>query len=169
MGMKKSMVFLFTLFVIASDQLTKSWALSHLTPYVSVPVFSMLSWTLAFNSGAAFSFLADAGKWHTWFFTVFSSFVSIGLCVWIVRLKSFTQSLALGLILGGAVGNLIDRIRMGYVVDFIDIFYGSFHWPAFNIADMAICLGGLWMTVLWFGVKEYAIEYKESCVDDVQK
>ncbi|MCH9716333.1 MAG: signal peptidase II [Gammaproteobacteria bacterium] len=149
--MKKAIALLLSVFVVLLDQLTKYWAMMHLMPYESVAVFPMFSWTLAFNSGSAFSFLAESGSWHTWFFSGFSALVSIGLIVWIIRLapKLFTQMLALALILGGAVGNLIDRIRLGYVIDFLDVFYKTHHWPVFNLADSAICIGGVWLAILW--------------------
>ncbi|MDF1646976.1 MAG: signal peptidase II [Legionellaceae bacterium] len=154
--MKKVTALLLSVLVVLCDQLTKYWAMTHLIPYESVSVFPTLSWTLAFNSGSAFSFLAEAGSWHTWFFLGFSAVVSVGLVIWIIRLETrlFTQMLALALILGGAVGNLIDRIRMGYVIDFIDIYYQTHHWPVFNLADSAICLGGVWLAILWMREKE---------------
>lgn len=133
------------------DQLTKAWAMKHLIPYDPEVVTSFFSWTLAFNSGSAFSFLAEAGRWHTWFFAGFSTLVSMGLVVWIFRLESrlFGQMLALALVLGGAIGNLIDCIRIDYVIDFIDIHYKTYHWPIFNIADSAICIGAAWLAILW--------------------
>ena len=152
MGMKKAWIFLISMLVVCCDQLTKYWALTHLPPYEPQPVFSMLSWTLAFNSGSAFSFLADSGRWHAWFFTSFSALISLVLVVWIVRLNAarlFKQAFALALILGGAIGNLVDRVRIGYVVDFIDVFYQSYHWPVFNLADSAICVGAVLLAALW--------------------
>ena len=158
--MKKSMTIRvtalsLTVFIVLLDQLTKYWMMTRLVPYESVSVFPMLSWTLAFNSGSAFSFLAEAGRWHMWFFAGFSAVVSLGLMVWIVRISSslFTQMLALALILGGAVGNLIDRLRFGYVIDFIDVYYKTYHWPVFNLADSAICVGGIWLAILWMREK----------------
>ncbi|MDF1678201.1 MAG: signal peptidase II [Legionellaceae bacterium] len=149
--MKKAIALGLSLLVIVLDQITKYWAMTHLMPYESVAVFPMFSWTLAFNSGSAFSFLAASGGWHMWFFTGFSSLVSIALIIWIMRLESrlFTQMLALALILGGAVGNLIDRIRLGHVIDFIDVYYKTHHWPVFNVADSAICLGAIWLALVW--------------------
>lgn len=149
--MKKAIALSLAVFVILLDQLTKYWAMTHLMPYESVPFLPMLSWTLAFNSGSAFSFLAEAGAWHTWFFVGLSTVVSLGILIWILRLQAhlLTQGLALAFILGGAIGNLIDRIRMDYVVDFIDVYYQSYHWPVFNIADSAICIGGIWLAMLW--------------------
>lgn len=154
--MKKVLIFCVSALVVLLDQLTKYWALTYLTPYEAKPIFSMLSWTLVFNSGSAFSFLAESGRWHTWFFMSFSVLISLVLVVWIARLNAarlFQQAFALALILGGAVGNLIDRMRIGYVVDFIDVFYQSYHWPVFNIADSAICVGAVLLAILWIREK----------------
>jgi signal peptidase II len=98
---------------------------------------------LVHNTGAAFSFLSDAGGWQRWLFLLISLVVSIILVIWLHRLKEnqLVMSLSLTLILGGAVGNLIDRIFLGYVIDFIDIYYKNYHWPVFNLADASITLG----------------------------
>ena len=154
--MKKVLIFFVSALVVVLDQLTKYWALVYLTPYDAKPIFPMLSWTLAFNSGSAFSFLAESGRWHAWFFMTFSALVSFVLLVWIVRLNTarlFKQAFALALILGGAVGNLIDRVRIGYVVDFIDVFYKTYHWPVFNLADSAICVGAVLLAMTWIQEK----------------
>lgn len=150
--MKKALIFCVSFLVVLCDQLTKYWALAFLTPYDAKPVLPMLSWMLAFNSGSAFSFLANSGRWHMWFFSGFSALISLVLVVWIVRLNAdrlFKQAFALALILGGAIGNLIDRVRIGYVVDFIDVFYQSYHWPVFNVADSAICVGAVLLAIEW--------------------
>ncbi len=154
--MKKVIVFSLAIFVILIDQLTKFEVMAHLVPYESINVLPILSWTLAFNSGSAFSLLAESGSWHTWFFMGFTSLVSLGLVIWIVRLETrlFSQMLALALILGGALGNLVDRIRLGYVIDFIDIYYKNYHWPVFNVADSAICIGAVWLAVIWLREKD---------------
>ena len=111
--------------------------------YRPVEVFSWLNMTLAHNYGAAFSFLSDAGGWQRWFFIVLSSGVSLVLLVWLIRLprQEWLTALGLALILGGAIGNLVDRVQLGYVVDFIDVFYKDWHYPAFNVADSAITCG----------------------------
>ena len=103
--------------------------------------------TLAHNYGAAFSFLSDAGGWQRWLFTGLALVVTVVLIVWLFRLpaKEKLTAAALGLIIGGAVGNLIDRIMNGYVVDFIDVYYLDWHWPAFNVADSAITGGVILM------------------------
>ena len=130
--------------VILLDQLTKWIALGALRPGETRYVAPFWNWVLTFNPGAAFSFLADAGGWQRWFFTV----VSLAVSGWIVTLlrqhsSEFRLSLALTLVLGGALGNVIDRIRFGYVVDFLDFSgTGVFPW-VFNVADSAITVGVL--------------------------
>ncbi len=129
--------------VIGLDQLTKVLAEHYLVYGQSLPVLPHFDLTLAYNTGAAFSFLADAGGWQRWFFTVLALLVSAFIIVWLRRLgpQEKATALALALILGGALGNLIDRLRLGHVIDFIDLYYGSYHWPAFNLADSAITVG----------------------------
>ena len=129
--------------MILLDQATKYWALLELSPYHAVEVLPVLNWTLAYNSGAAFSFLHEAGGWHRWLFTGFSAVVSVVLIVVIEKTAAVKrlQLWALSLILGGAVGNLIDRASMGYVIDFIQVHYHVYYWPVFNVADSAICVG----------------------------
>ncbi len=141
--MKKWHWFVLSLLVILMDQASKYFIASALTPYQPVPLMPMLNLTLAYNSGAAFSFLSQAGQWHHWFFIGFSLTMSIVLITWILRLSSTArlQLMALSLILGGAIGNLIDRACFGSVIDFIDVYYKHHHWPVFNLADSAICIG----------------------------
>lgn len=129
--------------VIVLDWHSKQWASQALELYRPSEVLSWLNITLAHNYGAAFSFLADAGGWQRWFFVTLASVVSLVLLVWLIRLprKEWITGLGLGLVLGGAVGNVIDRVRLGYVVDFIDVHFGSWHYPAFNVADSAITCG----------------------------
>jgi signal peptidase II len=125
------------------DLWTKNIATHALTLYRPEAVTSWLNMTLAHNYGAAFSFLSDAGGWQRWLFTGLASVVTVVLIVWLFRLQAREKmtAAALGLIIGGAVGNLIDRVNHGYVVDFIDVYYGDWHWPAFNLADSAITCG----------------------------
>ena len=135
--------FVLSILIICLDQITKLTASLDLIPYHPKAVLPMVNLTLAYNSGAAFSFLSGTGEWHRWFFAGFSTLMSVGLVLWIIKLDKTTHLLllALSLILGGAVGNLIDRACFGYVIDFIDVYYKHYHWPVFNIADSAICLG----------------------------
>ena len=124
------------------DQLSKWSALSNLQLGVPEPVLPFLNWLLLFNPGAAFSFLAQGSGWQRWFFTILGILASVYI-IFLLR-KSLEDKLlcvALSLILGGALGNVIDRIMYGAVVDFIDLHYANWHWPAFNVADSAICVG----------------------------
>lgn len=141
--MKKGYWFLFSLLIVIVDQVSKYWVAIALTPYKPMPVIPMLNITLAYNTGAAFSFLSGAGDWHRWFFAGFSLVVSIMLIIWLYRIpnQDRIQSAGISLILGGAVGNLIDRGLYGYVVDFVDVYYKNHHFATFNLADSAICIG----------------------------
>lgn len=131
--------------IIVLDQVTKWLMVSWLALYETVAVMPYLNLTMAHNYGAAFSFLAQAGGWQRWFFIVLAIAISIILIVWLAKLKPHAklEAISLSLILGGAIGNVIDRIVYGYVVDFLDVYIGSSHWPAFNVADSAICIGAV--------------------------
>lgn len=137
------------IFFIA-DQYTKQFAVAHLSYREVFEVMPFFNFTLVYNEGAAFSFLANQGGWQVYFFTTVSSVVSLGLLYWLYTLnakKEWWLSVSLSLILSGALGNLYDRVTMGKVVDFIDWYYGTYHFPAFNIADAVIFLGAMMM--LW--------------------
>ncbi|MCR6650530.1 MAG: signal peptidase II [Cellvibrionaceae bacterium] len=139
------LLFAIAAFIIVFDQATKHLALAYIEYLDVEPVTSFFYLTLRYNEGAAFSFLAGAGGWQRWLFATLAAVVSVVLVVWITRIyrqKGNTlEALALALILGGAVGNLYDRIMLGHVVDFIVFHYQEHEWPAFNIADSAICIG----------------------------
>ncbi|WP_456379266.1 signal peptidase II [Thiolapillus sp.] len=147
---------LLALLLAVADQLSKLWVLSVFEPYEVLPVLPVFNLTLVFNPGAAFSFLSDAGGWQRWFFIVLTSLISIGLLVWLMRLRrgEGLTGIALGMILGGALGNLIDRIRLGKVVDFLDFYWREWHWPAFNVADSAITVGVVIMLLASWTHKE---------------
>ena len=132
-----------SLAVIVIDQVTKSVAVSNLVMFQPVNLFPGFNFTLMYNEGAAFSFLSDASGWQRWFFTTVAIVVSIAIVFWLRSLSTGQRmtALSLSLILGGALGNVWDRILLGHVVDFIDVYYASYHWPAFNIADSAISVG----------------------------
>ena len=134
---------LIALAVVVLDQISKYWAEQALEFARPVEVFSWFNLVLAYNQGAAFSFLGDAGGWQRWFFIVVGLLAVAIIGGWLRKLepRDYWQGLGLGLILGGAVGNLIDRARFGHVVDFIDWHYAGWHWPTFNIADSAITAG----------------------------
>jgi signal peptidase II len=131
--------------VVALDQLTKRLAEAKLTYADPVAIWPSFNLTLLYNRGAAFSFLSDAGGWQRWFFVAVSMLASVALIYWLSRLKPYQWllALALSLVLGGAVGNLVDRLWLGHVVDFIQVYYREFYWPAFNVADSAITMGAV--------------------------
>jgi signal peptidase II len=132
-----------TTLIIVLDQWTKHEVVAVFTLYERLEVFPHFNLTLAYNSGAAFSFLADAGGWQRWFFTAIAVGASVMILIWLARLTAAEklQGVALSLILGGALGNFYDRLVLGHVVDFLDFYWGDYHFPAFNIADTAITLG----------------------------
>lgn len=141
---------------IAIDQLTKWMASTNLTLYEQIPVMPSFNLTLMHNYGAAFSFLSNAGGWQRWFFTIIATVISVVLIIWITRLKPNEKwlGISLALVLGGAIGNLIDRLAYGYVVDFIQWYYDRFYWPAFNIADSAIFVGAAMLLLSSFFADE---------------
>lgn len=133
------------LVVLGLDYATKymaSAALNYGEPMVLTGFFNL---TLLHNSGAAFSFLSDAGGWQRWFFVVIAIGTAGFITLWLYRLaqRAWWQSLGLSLVLGGALGNLWDRLSLGYVVDFIQLHYHQYYWPAFNLADSAITVGAI--------------------------
>ena len=132
-----------TVLVVLLDQASKLLADNLLQFHIPVEIIPMFNFTLMYNEGAAFSFLANAGGWQRWFFLILTSAVSIFIFSWLRKLKphQILQYTALALILGGAIGNLIDRAIYGHVIDFLDVYYQQHHWPAFNIADSAIFVG----------------------------
>ncbi len=137
--------------VVALDQITKVIAELNLVMHDPVPVIpGFFNFTLMYNPGAAFSFLASAGGWQRWFFTVLALVVSVVLVFWLRRLPANERwtAAALALILGGAIGNVIDRIAYGHVIDFIQWYYDKYYWPAFNIADAAITVGAVILIAL---------------------
>ncbi|MDH5516212.1 MAG: signal peptidase II [Gammaproteobacteria bacterium] len=134
--------YLLTTIVVILDQITKQIAENSLSLYERVAVMPFFNFTLAYNEGAAFSFLADAGGWQRWFFVGLTLVISSVLIIWLKKSDNKIEQLAISFVLAGAIGNnLIDRPLFGHVIDFIDVYYESHHWPAFNIADMAISAG----------------------------
>ena len=129
--------------VVLLDQASKWLAFTQLEPYEPLRLLPFLNLTLAFNPGAAFSLLADGGGWQRWLFIAIALAISGYLLQWLRSLprSDRLQLAALGSILGGAIGNLIDRVHLGVVIDFIDAHYAGAHWPAFNVADAAITVG----------------------------
>ena len=155
-----------TVVVAVIDQITKQLAEQSLIIHQAVPAMPNLNWTLMYNEGAAFSFLSDAGGWQRWFFIALSSAISLFIFFWIKQTSKDKKILCAGLalILGGAIGNLIDRALFGHVIDFVQYYYHSDAclpgfslwqlatgskclWPAFNVADAAIFLGAALLLV----------------------
>ena len=132
------------LVIVVLDQITKIWADTTLTMYQQIPITDFFNITKAYNYGAAFSFLNDAGGWQRWFFTAISLIVSIVLSVWLYRMLRSEKwlSLSIALILGGAVGNLIDRVWYGYVVDFIQVYWKTSYSPHLTL-QMLLSLAAL--------------------------
>ncbi|MGX5174422.1 signal peptidase II [Aliikangiella sp. IMCC44653] len=147
-----------TLIFIIADQYTKYLAVTHIGPYEVIEVMPFFNLILRYNPGAAFSFLADQPGWQVIFFSVVSSIVSLGIIAWMATTpaKNKILNVGLALILAGAIGNLYDRLTLGKVVDFIDWYYQSYHWPAFNIADSVILLGAVLMLIDGFKNNEQA-------------
>ncbi len=143
-----------SLLAVVLDQGSKLAIAGSMQLYQSIPVMPYFNLTYVHNTGAAFSFLSEAGGWQRWFFAGLALVISIVIAVWLTRLKQHETLLAvaLSLVLGGAIGNLIDRLAYGYVIDFLDVYYQTWHWPAFNIADSAITLGVILMLAESFGL-----------------
>ena len=138
--------------VIVLDQAAKQIAEAMLPPHQAVEVLPFFDWYLTYNSGAAFSFLAGAGGWQRWFFTIVAVVISAVILQWLRKLprdETLTAA-SLSLILGGAIGNLIDRLYLGHVVDYIQVWLGSYPWPAFNVADAAISIGAVMLILSSF-------------------
>lgn len=138
-----------TVVVLAIDLFTKTWADTQLEYGVPNPITAWFDLTLLYNKGAAFSFLAQASGWQRWFFIGIACVISTILVVWLKRTnrRQWWLGLGLALILGGALGNLHDRILLGHVVDFISVHYMDYYFPAFNLADSAITLGAAIMII----------------------
>jgi signal peptidase II len=137
--------------VILLDHLSKWWVSTHLEPDAFVPVLPFFSLVLVHNTGAAFSFLANAGGWPRWFFIAVGVIATV-IIVHLLRRHAHEPRLALplALVLGGALGNVIDRAVFGHVVDFLYFHYRGFAWPAFNVADSAITIGAV--LLVWDGL-----------------
>ena len=136
--------------VVAFDQLTKWMILKWVPLYDKIAINSFINITHQRNTGAAFSFLAGASGWQRWFFIGLAAVVSIVIVSWLWRIKAQGQALlaaGLALVLGGAIGNVIDRIVLGSVVDFIQVYIGSWPFPSFNIADSAITVGAAFLII----------------------
>lgn len=138
--------------VLLLDQISKVWAQQAFELYQTWPILPVFSFTLAYNTGAAFSFLAGASGWQRWFFSGVALVVSVVLIGWLRKLDRSERwlAIALALVLGGALGNLYDRVVLGHVVDFILLHYNGWYFPAFNVADIAITFGAFMLIVDMF-------------------
>ena len=148
--------------VVWLDQYSKILVVENFNLYDRVELLPIFNLTRAHNYGAAFSFLADAGGWQRYFFTAVALIASFVFTLWLMQTKPGQKTLpiALALVLGGAIGNVYDRVSLGYVVDFLDFHWGMRHFPAFNVADMAITIGAGFMLLDMF--LEYRQESKAS-------
>ncbi|WP_278370461.1 signal peptidase II [Pseudoalteromonas lipolytica] len=141
---KSGLVWLWlSLLLLVVDHATKTLVVNTMTYKESIEILPFFNFTYVHNYGAAFSFLSDAGGWQRWFLSLIAVVISVLLTWWLKRLPASNKVLcsAYALVLAGAIGNLCDRIVYGYVIDFLHVYYENWHFPAFNIADSAICIG----------------------------
>ena len=153
--MKLQVSLILALVVLVLDIATKRWVESLVLHGQQIPLTGFFNLVLTYNAGAAFSFLSDASGWQRWFFSAIAASAS-GLIIYLLRKHAADKlfCIALSLILGGALGNLWDRITLGHVVDFLDFHVSNYHWPAFNVADSAIFLGAMLLIIDSFRHKE---------------
>lgn len=149
--------FSWSLVVVVLDQITKLWVTKALAQGEIIPLTPFFNLVLTYNPGAAFSFLSQASGWQRWFFIIIG-LVASALIVYLLRKHPGEKLFCVGLslILGGALGNLWDRLALGHVVDFLDLYYGSAHWPAFNLADSAITCGAA--LLIWDGFRKTGVK-----------
>lgn len=141
--------------ILALDLATKYWIESVLTYGQQVPVTGFFNLVLTYNPGAAFSFLSEASGWQRWFLSAIAAIAAIIIIYLLQKYKTEKLfCLSLSFILGGAIGNLWNRLTLGHVIDFLDFYVGNYHWPAFNIADSAIFIGAALLIIESFGKKE---------------
>ena len=150
--------------VIVLDQLTKAWVLARLPEYQAIPVIEgVWNWYRTYNTGAAFSFLSEAGGWQKYFFVVLAFAISGLLAVWLARTPrgDWRTALPFALVIGGAIGNVLDRLMHGHVIDFIQVYYWpGKEWPAFNVADAAIVGGAIGIAV--FGLLQGKVQQRKA-------
>jgi signal peptidase II len=144
------------LLILILDQYTKGLVVEHIEMYQAIQVLPFFNLTHLYNYGAAFSFLHDAGGWQRWFFTIIAILVSALVLWWLKQIskQQIILPVAFCFIVGGALGNALDRLLHGYVIDFLVLYYQDWYWPAFNVADSAICLGAILLIVDMFKNKE---------------
>ncbi len=134
---------LLSLLLFAVDYITKAVVVANMKLYESIEILPIFNFTYMHNYGAAFSFLSDAGGWQRWFFSTIAVVISLLLTYWLKKLpaKNWVLCGAYAMVIGGAIGNLVDRLVHGFVVDFLHFYYQDWHYPAFNVADIAIVCG----------------------------
>lgn len=142
-----------TFIVLLIDRFAKMWVISHLTFLAPIAVLPFFNLTLAYNTGAAFSFLHTMSGWQNWVLGGLAGIISLSIFIWLAKTSARQRwlSIALCLILAGALGNAWDRILYGYVIDFLDFHLGDWHFAIFNIADSAITIGAIMLLISWFG------------------
>ena len=159
--------------ILLLDQLTKLWIVAQFRLGESRYINGIFNLVRAHNEGAAFSFLSDAGGWQRWFFSLIAMVVSVVIAIWLTRLprQRVLEGLALALILGGALGNLYDRLTLGYVVDFLDFHWANWHFAAFNVADMGISVGAALLIIdgLFFQPDSEPESEPDDAVESVKK
>lgn len=152
MGKRSGLIWIvFAMAVMGVDRLFKLWMLQHLQLGEPLLILPMLNFTLAYNTGAAFSFLHNASGWQTSFFCVLAFGASAVILHWLWQhpAREWWPNMALSAIMGGALGNVWDRLTYGYVIDFLDFHFHDFHFAIFNVADSAICVGAIMMMLYW--------------------
>ena len=150
------MIYLIPIVIILLDQLTKILVLNNIAEHTVIAVMPCFNLLLTFNKGVSFSLLTSDSNYAPYLLSAFAVGVSICLLYWLKKEKDKLSRIGLALILGGAIGNVIDRIRFGGVVDFLDFYIGEYHWPAFNVADSTICIGVVLILIrsVWGGKKK---------------
>lgn len=154
------MIYLISLFVILLDQLTKGIILHYFAFGEVLTVFPCFNLLLTYNKGVSFSFLTSDSPYMPWILSAFALIICAFIVAWMRQEKDKFTRIGFALVLGGAVGNVIDRVRLGAVVDFLDFYIGAYHWPAFNIADSAICIGVFLILIRAFFIKKELGEKK---------
>lgn len=147
-----------SILVVALDQYSKYWMTTHFQLHEAQDLYPNIRLVLAHNKGAAFSMLSEHPHLALYLFSTTAALVIMGLFFWLFTMAASARwvAVSVSLLLGGAIGNLVDRVRFGYVIDFIDVYVDQWHWPVFNIADVAICLGAVMLVidVIWLSGKK---------------
>lgn len=147
-------LFILSVFVLFMDQITKWLAVENLTLHTPVPICPFFNLFLTYNKGVSFSLFSSTNPLTPVYLSLMGLLICFIVLYWMIKEKDFLIQAGLAYILGGAIGNIIDRIRLGHVVDFLDVYYKTHHWPAFNVADSFICLGALIIFIRIFFTKE---------------